>query len=1525
MRPSALLTLVCCLFGSPTLAETVGYWRFEPDALLADSSPHGLTLLPVGQGIKNGPATLAAVPATGLSDAGSAAYTGAGAVRIPCDGTGPLAATDGQDFTFECWLTTGPSIGVQVLLSKVHPDPDAPGTRSHGFDFMTWPGRAPGDGTPLCFRIYTNADALLLPIIIGGALQPNTTYHLALTRDGMTYRVFINGILRATADSKATIAGDGDWFIGTLGCGDQPFGGHNLSNGCRVDEARFSDRALKPNELLLFPQPGQLVERVSLAPQSADGWSAPSVIEPAEAKQLGDARDGLTRVCIDTIPGVYHVRFCCTEPTPRHRDFDVAVNGTVAAQHVDPAKPGAPESYTCQQVVCVDGRVELEFMARTPAGAVLSTIELLAAQGTLPAVLPPPVAVEGSGWEVPLPTRDSLIPDPVKLEVELRTEPNACAQPPYVPSQNLAADPNRLNAQTRGTVAGITSLAPDRQAPLPRGIRFLNPRSGYFEIHHRRAGCRCDSGARFSLRMERFTPLAYLALAVGEGDTVVPLDSFEAIEMAVRPGHVTYRLKHEQLGLEVEVEAVTPAAVPVYGVLVKVGLRNLRPEARQLTLYALAGPNRSLPSQPSSAAPVKSDRLVIEAPRGNPLQRDKQPLLLHDTNYQVLVGLSGQMQVRGKDTVETPLELPANGQADGYLTAVIDSPGYDAVTVKERLDDYFGRNQNLSEETRRQLTAEAFDTWVGIVTSGDQRYAKLRGGAAEAFERCAASCENGLYRTKAAYFSLPSPALQALANLVAGDLFPGIVQPPGLVHDAKYGDTWHYIFCYRHVHAASDMGLEQAAIGYLRLLSCNQQENGRISSTMGNFKSAGHGTQFDASYVDALTHYYHWTGDLEAVRQLWPTIVKAMEYVDSSLDPDGDLLYRDTIHQWKSDFDSRGPSSSYQTAIVYRAYADLGELGAALGEPDATKYADKAKAIRAKAQAELWSNELAIMGPKGPSGVLRPHPQSLEAELPIWTGLVDPTQAAALAEWYLTNLGIHDEAGGLWMYDNDWWPVVWSQHMGSPGDSMMVAWALLQTGRFDEGTKLLETIGAASLRAPSPGLNYTWDQHGQQGGNDPATAQGALTRCLVEGVYGIEPHLERHEIVIRPSFPSDWSEASFGRPGVEYGWRREGGRQTITVKTAPDVSPVVELPVRSALTSARINGHEQVIKPLPGLRWARVSLRLPAGGGTAVVETEPVSWQVKAPEQAAPGEVIAVRTTGLDEVELDDPFAFLADAKVADGTVTGTLTKPGAGQAIVFLRCTTGGTTWLEPVVIRTMPATAAETIKRTVTDPLPDGTKLVPTDLSAAYNADIQSVFQHRWQWDANGSPGGQIRYWTMPLFDLRQPYVQRLKVKGIPFLLGPMGPGQAEQQPDLLLLANTAPHELPSGATLSIGRNLQKVYLLSLDMNLPQKCYMPAAEVLVHYTDGSSARTLLTPPLNFDAFYQDYAVNTVALPLPARPAYGMDGWVNYGGVDLAQHHLTMTDIVCDPAKTVESLEVRSLESETFIALAGVTLAVAQ
>ena len=616
----------------------------------------------------------------------------------------------------------------------------------------------------------------------------------------------------------------------------------------------------------------------------------------------------------------------------------------------------------------------------------------------------------------------------------------------------------------------------------------------------------------------------------------------------------------------------------------------------------------------------------------------------------------------------------------------------------------------------------------------------------------------------------------------------------------------------------------------------------------------------------------------------------------------------------------------------------MAALARVLGdEQAAATYQDKADKTHRAVQRELWSDEFAMLGPKGPLGILRLHPQSLEIEMPVWTGLVDPYQAEALLDWSSANLEFRDEAGGRWMYDNDWWPAVWSQHVPAEGDAMMVGWAHMLGGRHDVGNDILRTFADASIRSPSPGFDYLFASSGQGGGADWATAQGAFVRALVEGTFGVSPAIDQQHITLRPHFPADWDHARFLRPGLDFTWDRQGTTQRVLVKTAPDIRSTLELSVDSPVVGVTLDGKGQGVDIQPAMHWGIVRVDLPRGGGQVIVRTEGEPARFDVPEEATVGQPVRIGVNGVDRFQVVDRFGMVDVVSASAEMVTVRPRRPGAGRCLFFLDCARGNLRWIEPIALHVGPRRAVEAVERTVADPLPPGTRLVPIDLSAAYTDDIQTA-------------RAEFGYWSWPRWVPSRECPTRVRVGEIPFLIGPMGPGDGAKAKDLIMIANMlaptwqwdcqysppppdqaksdapdspdpTPKMFASGMRIRVGRRLHKFYLLSLNMNLPQKCYVPAVEVVVRYENGNAQTTFLVPPLNFDSSYQDFGINTMAMPLPIASKRS-ETWPVPFGYDLRELHLTMTDVLCDPARTVESVELRAIATETLFGLAGLTLA---
>jgi hypothetical protein len=580
-----------------------------------------------------------------------------------------------------------------------------------------------------------------------------------------------------------------------------------------------------------------------------------------------------------------------------------------------------------------------------------------------------------------------------------------------------------------------------------------------------------------------------------------------------------------------------------------------------------------------------------------------------------------------------------------------------------------------------------------------------------------------------------------------------------------------------------------------------------------------------------------------------------------------------------------------------------------------------------------------MLGPKCPLGILRLHPQSLEVEIPVWTGLVDKYQAVMLTEWYWYNLGMRDEDGGLWMYDNDWWPIVWSQHMSSPGDAIMVGWALMLAGRFKEGVDVVKTIANASFRSSHPGINYLFDEHGKmvhiRNHWDVATGQGAYFRAVVEGIFGIVPAFDKNQVTVIPRIPLDWPEASFSRSGLSISFKRQQAGVYVEVHTDTDVIPTLKIPVRASILNVKINGYDSDWCMETGMRHAFVVLELPKGGGIVEIEYEESAlFNLLSPEQVTPGDSITFKLDSENVIveKWEDRYDFYSEVHIKGNLFTGRLSKAGCGQAVVFAHCRSGNIMWIEPVFTNTLPKTAKRAIRPLVSAISFRSTKYSQIDLSSTYTDDIQQCFLQMFHFDSHDfEPAkGLIKYWNMPYFRLANALPTNIEVKGVPFTLGRMEV-DGKKQKNLIMLSNTPPYEMATSVDIKVPElQAYKLHLLTLNMHLPQKCYIPALLVTIKYEDGTIDKQELIPPINFDCYYRNYALDVQTLPLDTEPAYldmfSEGGWPSLESVRRASEyyseffHLSMTTIKCNPLKRIISINLSSIATETFCGVAGIT-----
>jgi glycogen debranching enzyme len=236
-------------------------------------------------------------------------------------------------------------------------------------------------------------------------------------------------------------------------------------------------------------------------------------------------------------------------------------------------------------------------------------------------------------------------------------------------------------------------------------------------------------------------------------------------------------------------------------------------------------------------------------------------------------------------------------------------------------------------------------------------------------------------------------------------------------------------------------------------------------------------------FVALAGAYWRRTGDLDFIRGLWPHVLAALRWIDTSGDRDGDGFVeyaRRSSHGlvqqgWKDSHDSifhadgrmaEPPIALCEVqAYVYEAKHMAAELATALGEPEqAASLRAQATALQRRFQAQFWCEELgtyaiALDGHKQACRVA-----STNAGHALWTGLASPGHAARMAQRFLehdffSGWGIRTVAEGQARYN----PM--SYHNGSvwPHDNALIAAGLARYGHTDAALRVMGGLFNATL------------------------------------------------------------------------------------------------------------------------------------------------------------------------------------------------------------------------------------------------------------------------------------------------------------------------------------------------------------------------------------------------------------------------------------------------------------------------------
>ncbi|MGN7758170.1 DUF4450 domain-containing protein [Chryseobacterium sp. 22532] len=356
-----------------------------------------------------------------------------------------------------------------------------------------------------------------------------------------------------------------------------------------------------------------------------------------------------------------------------------------------------------------------------------------------------------------------------------------------------------------------------------------------------------------------------------------------------------------------------------------------------------------------------------------------------------------------------------------------------------------------------------------------------------------------------------------------------------------------------------------------------------------NDNSKPHHYDMNLVFFDQMFSHFNYTGDVDFLKKMWPTMVRHMDWEKRNFKRDG--LYDAYAAIWASDaLQYSGGKVTHTSAYNYRANREMAKLAKIIGE-DSTPYEKEAETIFKAMKNQLWIKSKGYFAEyKDALGN-----QILHDKPGIWS-IYHVSDAYILNEFedyqntqYINNhipkipVTVKGEINKNYytLSTTNWQPYDWSINNVALAENLQTALAYWQAGRNDDAYRLWKgNLVESMYYGISPGnfeqLSH-YDAFRGELYRDFADPIGVAARTLTEGLFGIYPKLLENKINIKPGFPKGWNFAELKLPDWEFKFNRNSKKTNYWLKSnyVNPVSLDVLIPVNhTKIKSVTVNGKK---------------------------------------------------------------------------------------------------------------------------------------------------------------------------------------------------------------------------------------------------------------------------------------------------------------------------------------------------------------
>ena len=458
------------------------------------------------------------------------------------------------------------------------------------------------------------------------------------------------------------------------------------------------------------------------------------------------------------------------------------------------------------------------------------------------------------------------------------------------------------------------------------------------------------------------------------------------------------------------------------------------------------------------------------------------------------------------------------------------------------------------------------------------------------------------------------------SGLVAGYRTSGVSQRPGFAWFFGRDSLWTSFA----LNAEGDYSTSRTALDFI---SKYQREDGKVPHEISQsanlvpwFKDYPYPyVSADATplFIIAVNDYTVQSGDLAFAREKWDNVWRAYQFLRSTYDSQGFAQNVGVGHGWVEG----GPllpvkNEYYQAGLAVEALDALSTLAHLLGKNDVSEQlASEYGKSRPALDRAFWSPEKNIYAFALKQDNQRAEEASVLATVPMWFGLPDPAHADAMITQLAdadqqTDWGMRIISSQSKLYDGS------GYHFGAVWP-LFTGWASVGEYRYHREIPAYLNLRSNALLATDGALGHftevlSGDYYQSFATSSPHQIWSAamVVSPILRGMFGLETDAEKHQIVLTPHIPPDWTSFAIRNirlvgTGVDFQYRKSADRIMLEAKRSGtgdcwvEFSPAISL--RTEVTGVELNGRPLSFKLQENNNDTHVFIRFQATADTSIV------------------------------------------------------------------------------------------------------------------------------------------------------------------------------------------------------------------------------------------------------------------------------------------------------------------------------------